>query len=643
MAKQVIIKQMVLQNFKNIRSLSIEFGTHTTTVSGTNEQGKSTVYDAYLWCLFGVTTRKNDCVQPTDKDNEIVHKIDTEVTVVLLVDGVEAVLRRRLTEKWKAEGTGEEKFISAPMERFYNDVPCSVKEFEAKLTAIFNLNGWLMLSNIRTFMQQKMEDRRRILASITGELDTTALLAEFPLVKAEVDKGKSLEEVQKQTVSTKKRAQKEIDNIPNAIAAQDKLRVEADFAALHTQKDELDAQIADIEKLLQADPTELEADKRNREQLQKLETQLTQQRRKWQDEHFGRLQQLRVSTMNAKDAVQTAERQQQKNKQDYEALCKKLTDLQQQFNEKKDAWLAKNNEEFTYTPITVCECCGQPLSVEAQQRLQDKAATQFNTDKADALQNLYNESSQLKQQITVLEKSKQTYEQQTQAADIQLVNMKKEAVKTAQNAQAIEEALNVEENEDIKATQSKIQLLHNAMQKHSMSATEQEQHAKLDELKAQRDAVVRQLAGEQTNANIDKEKERLNEEAKKQSQIVADCNAVLEQLRKFNRKVLDATESKLSQYFKLARWKFAEQNKTNDDEQQVCTAVYNGIEYDRLNNAGQVNVGIDICDGIKKAFDVELPLFVDNTESVEQVLETQSQIIKLRFVPGAQLTVEKDV
>lgn len=643
MAKQVIIKQMVLQNFKNIRSLSIEFGTHTTTVSGTNEQGKSTVYDAYLWCLFGVTTRKNDCVQPTDKDNEIVHKIDTEVSVVLLVDGVEAVLRRRLTEKWKAEGTGEEKFISAPMERFYNDVPCSVKEFEAKLTAIFNLNGWLMLSNIRTFMQQKMEDRRRILASITGELDTTSLLAEFPLVKAEVDKGKSLEEVQKQTVSTKKRAQKEIDNIPNAIAAQDKLRVEADFAALHTQKDELDAQIADIEKLLQADPTELEADKRNREQLQKLETQLTQQRRKWQDEHFGRLQQLRVSTMNAKDAVQTAERQQQKNKQDYEALCKKLTDLQQQFNEKKDAWLAKNNEEFTYTPITVCECCGQPLSVEAQQRLQDKAATQFNTDKADALQTLYNESSQLKQQITVLEKSKQTYEQQTQAADIQLVNMKKEAVTTAQNAQAIEEALNVEENEDVKATQDKIEQLHRAMTKPAMSATEQEQHTKLNELKAQRDAVVRQLAGEQTNANIDKEKERLNAEAQKQSQIVADCNAVLEQLRKYNRKVLDATESKLSQYFKLARWKFAEQNKTNDDEQQVCTAVYNGIEYDRLNNAGQVNVGIDICDGIKKAFGVELPLFVDNTESVEQVLETQSQIIKLRFVPGAQLTVEKDV
>ena len=643
MAKQVIIKQMMLQNFKNIRSLSMEFGTHTTTVSGTNEQGKSTVYDAYLWCLFGITTRKNDCVQPTDKNNEIVHKIDTEVTVVLLVDGVEAVLRRRLTEKWKAEGTGEEKFISAPMERFYNDVPCSVKEFEAKLTAIFNLNGWLMLSNIKTFMQQKMEDRRRILASITGELDTTALLAEFPLVKAEVEKGKSLEEVQKQTVSTKKRAQKEIDNIPNAIAAQDKLRVEADFAGLHAQKDELDAQIADIEKLLQADSTELEADKRNREQLQQLEAQLTQQRRKWQDEHFGRLQQLRVATMNAKDAVQTAERQQQKNKQDYDALCKKLTNLQQQFNEKKDAWLAKNSEEFKYTPITVCECCGQPLSVEAQQRLQDKAATQFNTDKADALQTLYNESSQLKQQITVLEKSKQTYEQQTQAADIQLVNMKKEAVTTAQNAQAIEEALNVEENEDIKATQNKIQQLQRAMQKPMMSATEQEQHTKLNELKAQRDAVVRQLAGEQTNANIDKEKERLNAEAQKQSQIVADCNAVLEQLRKYNRKVLDATESKLSQYFKLARWKFAEQNKTNDDEQQVCTAVYNGIEYDRLNNAGQVNVGIDICDGIKKAFGVELPLFVDNTESVEQVLETQSQIIKLRFVPGAQLTVEKDV
>ena len=634
---------MVLQNFKNIRTLDIEFGTHTTTVSGTNEQGKSTVYDAYLWCLFGITTRKNDCVQPTGADNQIIHKIDTEVSVVLLVDGNEVTLRRRLTEKWKAEGTDGEKFISAPMERYYNDVPCSKAEFESKLNAIYALDSWLMLSNIKTFMQQKMEDRRRILASITGDVDTAALLAQFPLVKKGIDEGKTIEELQKQTLSTKKRAQKEIDSIPNQIAAQDKLRVETDFAALHAQKDELEAQIADLDKLLQADSTELEADKRNRAELQQLEATLAQQRKKWQDEHFGRLQQLRIAAMNAKEAVQTAERQQQKNKQGYDALCKKLADLQTQFEQKKQEWLAKNNEEFSYTPATVCECCGQPLSAEAQQRMYDKAATSFNTDKADALQRLYNECGQLKAQIDVIKKQMQQYESETQAADVQLVNSRKEEAAATQSATGIEEALTVDENSDVQATQGKIKLLQAAMQKPEMSATDKENSDKRELLKAQRDAVVRQLAGEQTNANIDKEKERLNAEAQKQSQIVADCNAVLEQLRKYNRLVLDATESKLNVFFQLARWKFAEQNKTNDEEQQVCTAVYGGIEYDRLNNAGQVNVGVDICEGIKKASNVELPLFVDNVESVEKLLDTQSQIIKLRFVPGAQLTVEKDI
>ena len=643
MAKQVIIKQMVLQNFKNIRTLDIEFGEHTTTVSGTNEQGKSTVYDAYLWCLFGVTTRKNDCVQPTDANNEIVHKIDTEVTVVLLVDGNETKLHRRLTEKWKAEGTGEEKFISAAVERFYNDVPCSVAEFTSKLNAIFNANGWLMLSNIKTFMQQKMEDRRRILASITGEIDTTQLLAEFPLIKKEVEGGKTLEEVQKQTVSTKKRAQKEIDSIPKQIAAQDKLRVETDFAALHTRKAELDAQIADLDKLLEADPTELEADKRNRAELQLYENTLQEQRKKWQDAHFAEAQKLRVAVMNAQDEVTKAEKDAAKRKADYESLCRRLTGLQAQFNQKKNVWLEKNIEEFSYTPVTVCECCGQPLSAEAQQRLYDKAATEFNTKKADALQQLYNECGELKQQITVLEKQKQQYESETQAADTKAVADAKKAVETAQQACAAEDTRKVEDDAAVAETMSKINLLKQQMQKPEMSDGDKETHAKRDELKAQRDAVVRELAGEQTNANIDKEKERLNALAQQQSQVVADCNAVLDELRKFNRKVLDATESKLSQYFMLARWKFAEQNKTNDDEQQVCTAVYNGIEYDRLNNAGQVNVGIDICDGIKKAYGVELPLFVDNTESVEQVLQTQSQIIKLRFVPGAMLTVEKDI
>jgi len=642
MAKQVIIKQMVLSNFKNIRSMSVEFGEQTTTVSGTNEQGKSTVYDAYLWCLFGITTRKNDCVQPTDANNEIVHKIDTEVTVVLVVDGVETTLRRRLTEKWKAEGTAGEKFISAPMERFYNDVPCSVKEFEGKLNDIFNIDSWLMLSNIKTFMQQKMEERRRILASITGEIDTEALVAEFPLVKDAFAKGKTLEELQKQTLSTKKRAQKEIDTIPNQIAAQDKLRVTADFAALHAQKAELDAQIADIDKLLEADPTELEKDKRNREELATLESSLNQQRQEWSRNHFAVMQKLRVAVMNAKDDVVKAEKQQTKNRSDYDAVCKKLKDLQTQFEQKKQEWFAKNNEEFSYTPVTVCECCGQPLSAEAQQRMYDKAATQFNTDKANALQQLYNESGQLKSQIDVLKKQQEQYEKATQAEDAKLVASKKEAVKAAETECANEESCTIEQNDGIKDIQAKIDVLRAAMQK-PVTQSDAENTAKRNELKAQRDAVVRQLAGEQTNANIDKEKERLNGVAQQQSQTVADCNAVLEQIRKFNRKVLDATESKLNVFFHLARWKFAEQNKTNDEEQQVCTAVYKGIEYDRLNNAGQVNVGIDICEGIKKACGVELPLFVDNVESVENVLGTQSQIIKLRFVPGAMLTVEKDV
>jgi hypothetical protein len=272
----------------------------------------------------------------------------------------------------------------------------------------------------------------------------------------------------------------------------------------------------------------------------------------------------------------------------------------------------------------------------------DKAATEFNTNKADVLQRIYNECGQLNTQIAMLKKQKEAYETTTQAEDAKLVSDKKKLVETATQERNAEEANTIEQDSNIKATQEKINVLQASMNK-PVSQTDAENIAKRNELKRQRDEIVKQLAGEQTNANINKEKERLNNEASKQSQIVADCNAMLEQIRKFNRKVLDATESKLNVFFQLARWKFSEQNKTNDDEQQVCTAVYKGIEYDRLNNAGQVNVGIDICEGIKKACGVELPLFVDNVESVENVLGTQSQIIKLRFVPGAQLTVEKDV
>ena len=41
-----------LKNFKGIKELTINFGT-LTTILGENATGKSTIFDAFMWVLFG--------------------------------------------------------------------------------------------------------------------------------------------------------------------------------------------------------------------------------------------------------------------------------------------------------------------------------------------------------------------------------------------------------------------------------------------------------------------------------------------------------------------------------------------------------------------------------------------------------------
>ena len=179
---KIELKSMVLRNFKKVRSEELEFF-HNTLISGGNETGKSTVYDAYLWCLFGVTSRPDTTVQTLDGNNEIIHKLETSVTIVInFNDERDIKIERRLSERWKAKDTVEEKFLGTTQTRIIDEVPYSVTAFKEKLSSLCDYDDWFMLSNINLFWSYKIDIRRRILMSLAGEIDEKALMQDYPAV-----------------------------------------------------------------------------------------------------------------------------------------------------------------------------------------------------------------------------------------------------------------------------------------------------------------------------------------------------------------------------------------------------------------------------------------------------------------------------
>ena len=58
-----------------------------------------------------------------------------------------------------------------------------------------------------------------------------------------------------------------------------------------------------------------------------------------------------------------------------------------------------------------------------------------------------------------------------------------------------------------------------------------------------------------------------------------------------------------------------------------CTV--DGTPYPDVNNAGKINAGIDIINAICRSKGVTAPIFIDNRESINFLLGTNSQIVNL--------------
>ena len=53
------------------------------------------------------------------------------------------------------------------------------------------------------------------------------------------------------------------------------------------------------------------------------------------------------------------------------------------------------------------------------------------------------------------------------------------------------------------------------------------------------------------------------------------------------------------------------------------------VPFKSANNAARINAGLELIDTLAEYYGVELPVFVDNAESVTKLTQTQTQVIRL--------------
>jgi hypothetical protein len=89
-------------------------------------------------------------------------------------------------------------------------------------------------------------------------------------------------------------------------------------------------------------------------------------------------------------------------------------------------------------------------------------------------------------------------------------------------------------------------------------------------------------------------------------------------------------ETKIRNRFKITRFKMFDIQVNGEINDQMCEAMVNGVPYTtNLNNGNRIKCGADIINTLSLAYGVSVPLWIDNAESVTDMIGVDTQTIQM--------------
>ena len=219
------INRLLLQNFKGIKHLEINADGANLKIYGDNATGKTTVFDAFTWVLFGKDSlgRSDFGIKTQDENGNVIHNLEHTVECELAIDNSILTLKKIYAEKWtKKRGSAEADFSGHETKYFINEVPSTKKEYEQKIAMYIDESLFKTITNPLYFNEHlKWQDRRAILLSLCNEnISDEDILARSPEFSPLLDelKGRTVSEYSKIIKSRQSAINDELKAIPQRIA-----------------------------------------------------------------------------------------------------------------------------------------------------------------------------------------------------------------------------------------------------------------------------------------------------------------------------------------------------------------------------------------------------------------------------------------
>lgn len=641
--RRIELQSLSLRNFKGTRTFDLDLAGESASVFGANEAGKTTLADAFTWLLFGVDSdgRKQFDIKTLDAAGRSQPGVEHTVEGTLSVDGELVTLQRTFREQWtRKRGSAESEMTGHTTDLHIDGVPVKLSEFTERVTDILDEDTWRLISDPNAFPRLPWQKRREILLSVVGDItdddviNSDPTLADLPGILGK----RTLDEHRKVVAARRTEINKELTTLPARIdeVHQGKPTLPA------SSEVELQAVIDDLQAkrvYIQEERSRIKSGSETAElqrQLAEVKTRILDVERRVRadvDAEVAVEREKLVALDVADDQAGSAVRNARAALQAEEDAIKRLDAQLAALREEHARIVAQAAPEHT---AESCSACGQALPAEQVQAAHEKALAAFNQRRAAALEENQAQGKRLKAdrdgseaRLPALRATLEQAEAAAAAAGEALTAQHQHIRELqASTPDATKDAEHQKLTEQVAALTGRLEQVRT-----NSHAALQETADRLAEVDAELTELRGMLALFTQNARADERIAELEEQEKHLNQEFEQLERQLFLMDEFVRTKVALLESKVASNFELVNFRLFRQ-LVNGGIEPCADMTVNGVPFESLNRAAQVQAGIDVIKTLQRHHGVSTPVWVDGRESVTQLPEIDAQVISLIVNPA---------
>lgn len=680
---KIVIKKLHMENFKGTKKRTVVFG-NNTKICGANATGKTTVFDAFTWLLFGkdsLGSAKFD-IRPLDENGKMIDNLEISVEAVLSVNGEEYALKKVQKQKWvKKRGTNSVEFQGNVNEFEINGYPKSEKEFKAFISGMIDEKVFNLVTNPVAFTSLPWKEQREILMKFVGESSDVQIAEEhgekFVKLIPEL-KIASTDDILKKYTKAKNALNKEMVEIPARIDEVSKQLEKVDVSALEVEKAAKEVALKKVEDELSGDHGNTIEINSKREQIMQLkmdrsdiqnkETELLMENRRNIVAEYNKIESECIELRKKIGSLEFDIKKEDRNKENLE---NQRNDLLDELKRLKESSFPDMKPFPEYVPAPemkesdlICPTCGQSLPEEVRkQRIKDyeirkkqseeryynekssyekkyiQDKEQFATERENNMKSVMDKGKKVSEDIRLSQEKIDQYNLSLQKAENDLGLLEKQLSEKQKELSSIPTVADMSKNAEYQKISELILSMENEIEetsKESVGKTE------LEAKKAVLRDEIADIVAKIKSADNSKVKERIAELEKEKAEVgqkIAEQEQMIDLTEEFIRAKMNRISSVINERFGgRVTFKLFEV-QINSGIRETCECQWDGRT--NMSNGESIVAGIYICKALSELYGVSAPLFVDNSEAVSdgRFPEMNCQVIKLFVSNDKELKV----